>query len=55
MNKTIYIKKTDGPTWDLARKLSNGNLSVVIMKAVKKFVEKKKSRVCHLCGRWGIR
>lgn len=51
MNKTIYIKKEDGHLWERARKLSNGQLSIVILEAIKKFIVKAESKICKKCGK----
>ena len=38
MNKTLYLRDEDGPIWDKARELSNGQISPVIMANLKRYI-----------------
>lgn len=45
MNKTLYIRDEDGPTWDRARELAGEKLSPVIVTALKQFVADKEAEI----------
>ncbi len=50
MNKTIYIRDEDAPTWEKAREASGGHLSPIIMAALKQWLAEQESRRCKECG-----
>ncbi|MCU1263568.1 MAG: hypothetical protein JWO80_6453 [Bryobacterales bacterium] len=45
MNRTIYIRDEDVPTWERAREIAGEKLSPVIMDGLKAFVARKEAEV----------
>lgn len=48
MNKTLYIRDDDGPTWDRARELAGEKLSPVIVAALKRFVADREAELKYM-------
>jgi hypothetical protein len=48
MNKTLYIRDEDGPTWDRARELAGEKLSPVIVAALKRFVADREAELKYM-------
>lgn len=50
MNKTIYIRDQDVPTWDRARELAGEKLSPVIITALQKYIVDKEAEEAKAKG-----
>lgn len=50
MNKTIYLRDEDVPTWDRARELAGNTISQVIVAGLERFVREKEAEAAAAKG-----